>query len=87
MRERERGRGGRSKREIKRTSVENDCLFDEGVITIRQGEASTFVKGVIPEERENWKDRAEGGGRICERRGEEIEREQMQRERERERAL
>lgn len=31
------------------------------MITIGQGEASTFVEGVIPEEKENWKDgRTEG---------------------------
>lgn len=55
------------------------------MITIRQGEASTFGKGVIPEERENWKERQREGAeyvkgaieRLTE--GEKIEREQMQR--------
>lgn len=50
------GNRGRQKR-----NKENKCgerLFIWwGVITIRQGEASTFVKGVIPKEKENWKDR------------------------------
>lgn len=55
------------------------------MITIRQGEVSTFGKGVIPEGRENWKDRQREGAeyvkeeieRLTE--GEKIEREQMQR--------
>lgn len=54
------------------------------MITIGQGEVSAFVEGVIPEERENWKDGQREGGRICERREtqrrEKIEREQTQRE-------
>lgn len=52
-------------REKQKRNKENKCgerLFIwRGVITIRQGEASTFVKGVIPEERENWKDRQKEG--------------------------
>lgn len=57
--ERERGkdRGGRSKREIKRTSVEKDCLFDEGWLRSDKVKRALFAKGVIPEERENWKGR------------------------------
>lgn len=58
--ETEEGKGEKQKR-----NKENKCgerLFIwRGVITIRQGEASTFVKGVISEERENWKNRQEEG--------------------------
>ena len=53
--ETEEGKGEKPKR-----NKENKCgerLFIwRGVITIRQVEASTFVKGEIPKERENWKD-------------------------------
>lgn len=51
---------------------------------------SAFEEGVIPEEKENWKDgqKEGGGGRICERREIQrrgkIERESMQRELQRE---
>lgn len=36
---------------MKRASVENGCLFDDGAITIGQGEVTTVVWGVIPKER------------------------------------
>lgn len=73
MGERERSKEKRRRRsEKQKRNKENKCgerLFIwRGVITIRQGEASTFAKGVIPEERKKLEGQAEGGGRICERR-------------------
>lgn len=55
----------REKKEKQKRNKENKCgeqLFIwRRVITIRQGEASAFVKGVIPKERENWRDRKKEG--------------------------
>lgn len=69
MKEREKGENKgnteQGKAEKQKRNKENKCgeqLFIwRGVITIRQGEASTLVKGVIPEERENWRDREREG--------------------------
>lgn len=83
---RDRGERGRSKREIKRTSVENDCLFDEGWLR------SDKVKRALL--RRVWSLKRGKIGRAGRRRGQnmwketqrgkKIEREQTQRERERE---
>lgn len=46
----------RSKREIKRASVETGCLFEEGLILMRRGDASALVGGAIHKDRGNMEE-------------------------------
>lgn len=50
------GEERRSKREIKRASVENGCLFEEGLILMGQGDASAVLEAAIHKGRGNMEE-------------------------------